>query len=75
MKNKETLSKGIRSSSIALVVIVTAPVLLTMGFKGIRLEDPMFGWVLLTFGVISAITGMVLLSKGIKYLLDYLFEK
>ena len=75
MKNKEILSKGIRSSSIALVIIITAPILLTMGFKGIRLEAPMFGWVLLTIGVVFAITGIVLLSKGIKYLLDYLFEK
>lgn len=75
MKNKDTLSKGINKSSIALVVIITAPIILTMGFKGIRLEDPVFGWVLLVVGFILAITGMLLLSKGIKYLLDYLFEK
>lgn len=75
MKNKDTLSKGINKTGIALVVIITAPILLTMGFKGIRLEEPFFGWLLLASGVVLAITGILLLSKGIKYLLDYLFEK
>jgi len=75
MKNKETLSKGIKFSGIAIAVIILAPVLITMGFKGIRLENSLIGWVILTLGVITAITGMLLLAKGIKHLLDFLFEK
>jgi len=75
MKNKETLSKGIKFSGIAIAVIILAPVLITMGFKGIRLENPLIGWIILILGVIIAITGMLLLVKGIKHLLDFLFEK
>lgn len=75
MKNKETLSKGIKFSGIAIAVIILAPVLITMGFKGIRLENPLIGWIILILGVIIAITGMLLLAKGIKHLLDFLFEK
>ena len=75
MKNNEILAKGIKISSLALPVIIIAPVLITMGFKGIRLESSFIGWILLIIGIITAIIGMYLLSKGIKYLLDYLFEK
>ncbi len=75
MKNNDVLSKGIKFSGIALPVIILAPILITMGFKGIRLENTTLGWVLLVLGVIAAVTGMILLAKGIKYLLDYLFEK
>ena len=75
MKNNDTLSKGIKISSIALPVIILAPILITMGFKGIKLENPLIGWVLLIIGIITAILGMYLLAKGIRFLLDYLFEK
>ena len=75
MKNNETLAKGIRTAGIALPVIIFAPILITMGFKGIKLENPLIGWILLTVGIITAILGIILLLKGIKYLLDYLFEK
>ncbi len=75
MKNKDPLSKGIQTSSIALPVIILAPILITMGFKGVKLESPLIGWILLIVGITTAILGMYLLAKGIKYLLDYLFEK
>ena len=75
MKNKETLTKGIKNASFALPVIIFAPIIITMGFKGLKLENPLIGWVLLIIGIITALIGMYLLSKGIKYLLDYLFEK
>jgi len=75
MKNNETLAKGIRTAGIALPVIILAPILITMGFKGIKLENPFIGWVLLIIGIITAILGMYLLAKGIRFLLDYLFEK
>jgi len=75
MKNNETLSKGIKFTGIALPVIILSPILITMGFKGLKLENPLVGWILLIVGFSVAITGMYLLSKGIKFLLDYLFEK
>ena len=75
MKNNDTLSKGIKTSSIALPVIILAPILITMGFKGIKLENPLIGWILLLIGIITVVLGMYLLAKGIRYLLDYLFEK
>lgn len=75
MKNKDLLQKGIKTSSFALPVIILAPILITMGFKGIKLENAIIGWVLLSFGICCALLGMYLLSKGIKYLLDYLFDK
>ncbi len=73
--NKEKLIKGIRITSISLGVIIIAPIVLTMGFKGILLEKPLIGYVLLVVGFVAIVTGMVLLIKGIKYLLDHLFEK
>lgn len=75
MKNRDTLSKGIKFSGIALPVIIIAPILITMGFKGVKLENSTIGWAILIVGIITAILGMFLLTKGIKYLLDYLFEK
>ena len=75
MENKETLVKGIKTVGIAIAIIVIAPILLTMGFKGINLENAMLGYVLLLLGFIAAITGMLLLGKGIKYFLDYWFEQ
>ena len=75
MKNNEILAKGIKTSGLALPVIILAPILITMGFKGLNLENSLIGWLLLIIGIITAIIGMYLLSKGIKYLLDYLFEK
>jgi len=75
MKNNDILSKGIKFSAIALPIIILAPILITMGFKGIKLENTTLGWVLLVIGVTTAITGMLLLTKGIKFLLDHLFKK
>ena len=63
MKNKETLSKGIQTSSIALPVIIFAPILITMGFKGLKLENPIIGWVLLIIGIMTAILGMFSFSN------------
>ncbi len=75
MQNKETLFKGVKIVGIAIGIIIIAPILLTMGFKGINLENPLLGYVLLLLGFIAAITGMLLLVKGIKYFLDYWFEQ
>lgn len=75
MKNNDQLSKGIKFVGIALPIIILSPIIITMGFKGLKLENPLVGWVLLFVGFSVAITGMFLLSKGIKFLLDYLFEK
>lgn len=79
-EDKEILYKGIKTTSISLPIIILAPILLTMGFKGIALEEPLFGNVLFAYallgvGFIAVIAGMALLTKGIKYILDHLFEK
>lgn len=75
MENKDVLSKGIRLSGIALPVIIFAPLLITMGFKGIKLEDTIIGWILLSIGFLTAIAGIIMLFLGIRYILDHLFEK
>lgn len=75
MKNKEFLSKGINFSSITIILIIIAPLLITMGFKGIKLETSTVGWVFLILGSVIAVIGMLFLAKGITFLLDYLFEK
>ncbi len=74
MKNKEGIANGVKTVSIAVAVIVLAPVLITMGFKGIKIEHAS-GYVLLGFGIIAAIIGILLLAKGIKHFLDYWFEQ
>ena len=75
MKNRSLLEKGIKFSGIALPIIILSPVVITMGFKGLKSETHFIGWLLLLFGLALALTGMYLLSKGIKLILDYLFEK
>jgi len=75
VNNKETLLKGIKTIGIAIAVIILAPVLLTMGFKGINLENSMIGYVLLIIGFVAVVLGMLFFVKGIKYFLDYWFEK
>jgi len=76
MKNKKaSVAKGFKFSAISIAILITAPILITMGFKGIRLEDKTLGFVLLIIGIILAITGIVLMALGIKYILDSLFEK
>ena len=73
--NKEALLKGIKTVGIAVAVIILAPILLTMGFKGVHLENAMIGYSLLVVGFVAAIVGILFFVKGIKYFLDYWFEK
>ncbi|MEE9350574.1 MAG: DUF6095 family protein [Flavobacteriaceae bacterium] len=75
MKDKEKLTKGIQTVGVSVAIIILAPILLTMGFKGIALETPLFGYILLLIGFIAAIAGMILMVKGIKYFLDHWFEQ
>jgi len=73
--NKEILFKGVKTVAIAIGSIILAPVLLTVGFKGIRLENTTVGYLFIVAGFIMALLGMFLLYKGVKYFLDYWFEK
>jgi small neutral amino acid transporter SnatA (MarC family) len=76
MENKKIpIAKGFKFTAISIAILITAPILITMGFKGIRLEDRTLGFVLLIIGILLAITGIALMALGIKYILDSLFEK
>lgn len=72
---KIPITKGLKYTGISIGIIIIAPILITMGFKGIRLEDKTVGIILLGLGIATAITGIVLMALGIKYILDSLFEK
>jgi hypothetical protein len=75
-KNNESLTKGLKSLAITLPLLFAAPLLITMGFKGVKSDDKItLGFALLIVGVILAITAIFLMIKGIKHLLDHLFEK
>ena len=76
MKNKKVkLNKSITYLGLTLPLLFISPLLLNLGFKAIGRSQHTLGYILVGIGIIIGITAIVLMSMGIKYLLDHLFEK
>jgi membrane protein YdbS with pleckstrin-like domain len=70
--NKNTLIKGLKYEVIALPLILLAPILISIGFKAIKLQQN-YWWLIL--GVLLAIIAIIIGFLGIKIILNALFEK
>jgi len=68
--NKSLLYKGIKYEVVALLFIIVAPVLITIGFKA--LKDDIYSW--LVIGCIAAIIGIGLGFKGIQLIISAFFD-
>ncbi|MBL4745107.1 MAG: hypothetical protein JKY08_01940 [Flavobacteriaceae bacterium] len=68
--NKSLLYKGIKYEAIALGFIITAPVLITIGFKA--LKDDNYSW--LVIGCTFAILGIGLGFKGLQLIVNAFFD-
>ncbi|PCH75893.1 MAG: hypothetical protein COB98_07855 [Flavobacteriaceae bacterium] len=68
--NKLQLYKGMKYAAIALLFIIAAPVLITIGFKA--LKDDIYSW--LIAGCILAILGIGLGFKGLQCIVGAFFD-
>jgi len=68
--NKSLLYKGIKYEVVALLFIIVAPVLITIGFKA--LKDDIYSW--LVIGCLAAIFGIGLGFKGIQLIISAFFD-
>lgn len=70
--NKKELARGIKYELAALPLILFAPILITIGYKAIKLNN---NYLWLFVGVLMAIAAIILGYLGIKIILDALFDK
>lgn len=69
--NRKELVRGLQYELIALPLLILGPVLITIGFKAIKLQNNY--WWLIT-GIIIAITAIVLGFLGIRIILNAFFN-
>ncbi len=74
-ENKSKISKAVTYLGITFPFLFLAPLLLNLGFKAIGREQLTLGYILIVFGILIGIVALVLMSMGIKFLLDHLFDK
>ncbi len=70
--NKLKLNKGFKYAFGAIPLFVFAPILLNIGFSAIKKDQ---NYIFITVGIILALAGIFLLFRGIKTILNALFEK
>lgn len=69
--NKSELARGIKYELGALPLLILGPVLITMGYKAVKLQN---NYLLLIIGILVAIAAMFLIFKGILIILNALFN-
>ena len=69
--NKQELARGIKYELGALPLLLFSPILITIGFKAIKLNN---NYLFLIIGCVLAITGVILGYKGIRIILNALFD-
>lgn len=70
--NKKELVRGLKYELIALPLMVIAPILITIGFKAIKLSN---NYIWLILGIIIAVVAIILGFIGIKIILNAFFDK
>ncbi len=72
MKDKKTLmANGLKFMAIAMLFILFSPVVITIGYKAIRLDD---NYIFLIIGCVLAGIGVFLAVKGLRIILKALFS-
>tara|TARA_R110001583_G_scaffold2879_1_gene19852 strand:- start:1868 stop:2092 length:225 start_codon:yes stop_codon:yes gene_type:complete len=69
--NRKELVRGLQYELIALPLLILGPVLITIGFKAVKLQN---NYLWLICGVIVAITAIVLGFLGIRIILNAFFN-
>jgi hypothetical protein len=72
---KDDFSIGMRNFGITLPLLFLSPFLLNVGFRFITRNQKLIGFSLITLGIILGFLAVYFMTKGIKRLLDHLFEK
>jgi uncharacterized protein YybS (DUF2232 family) len=70
--NKPTLSNAIKYLAFALVLLFSAPILVTIGFKALKKDDT---YLLLLLGIILTIAAIMVTAMGIIKITRYIFDK
>jgi hypothetical protein len=70
-KSKDKIVKGVKIMAISLPLMILGPVILTIGFRAVN--DGIYIWSVL--GTILIIAAIIIAFKGIKTILNGLFEK
>ena len=69
--NKKELVRGLKYELIALPLMLVAPILITIGFKAIKIQN---NYLWLIVGVLLAILAIVLGFLGIRIILNAFFN-
>jgi len=69
--NRDELIRGIKYEAAALPLLLLAPVLITIGFKALKLQN---NYLWLIIGIVLAISAIVLGFIGIRIILNALFN-
>jgi len=70
--HKKQLVKGLKYELGALPLLLTAPILITIGFKAIKQQN---NYLFLIAGIVLAIIAIVIGFLGIRIILNALFNK
>lgn len=71
-ENKNYLKKGFALFLYALPLLFIGPVVTTIGFKALKIND---NYIFLIIGFLISITAMILLATAVKRLLQHLFNQ
>jgi len=70
--NKPTLSNAIKYLAFALVLLFSAPIIVTIGFKALKKDS---SYLILFLGIIMAVAAIIVTAIGILKLTRYIFDK
>jgi len=70
--NKPTLSNAVKYLAFALVLLFSAPILVTIGFKALKKDS---SYLLLILGVILTIAAIMVTALGVIKITRYIFDK
>jgi uncharacterized protein YybS (DUF2232 family) len=71
-RNKPTLFNGFKYLAFALVLLFSAPILVTIGFKALKKDNT---YLLLVLGIILALAAIIVTAMGVIKITRYLFDK
>ncbi len=70
--SKQTLSNAVKYLALALVLLFSAPILVTIGFKALKKDN---SYLLLILGIILAIAAIMVTALGVIKVTRYIFDK
>lgn len=70
--NRKELIRGLKYELVTLPLLIIAPILITIGFKAIKLQN---NYVFLIVGIILAIVAIITGFLGIQIILNAFFNK